>query len=122
MRAVRGMKSVLEQVLVYGGLLMMVGLLILFGISAAEKGMGTLTGTEPSQATALQLEQEGTKPPTPGKEVAATGLPWSEKLSREIEGSDSLAGAVVEEASLTVGNWLQAGAQGMLGWLQNLLK
>ncbi|MGZ6525560.1 MAG: hypothetical protein ACXVDB_10700, partial [Tumebacillaceae bacterium] len=122
------MRQAIEQTAVYGILLIMLVLLILFGITTAEKGVNSLTGASDSQAVAVNT----TPQPAPkaksdlkivGKDQRGTEPPWSQQLSHNLEGRDSSVAEILDNVSLNAGTWMQAGAKKLLGviggWASN---
>ena len=120
----RSVKTVIEQSVVYGILLVMLALMILFGISTAEKGVNSLVGTDDKQALVIKSTPQGQMDvKILGKDMSGTKLPWSEQVSRNLDGKDSSVGSAVDDASMSVGTWMQAGAQKVLqtltDWFSN---
>jgi hypothetical protein len=127
----------IEQTAVYGILLIMLALLILFGIATAEKGVNSLVGTNEGQAVAvsttpqpapqLASKTERAKVKTElnvvGKDQSGTAPSWSRQLSHNLEGKDSAVADVLDHVSLNAGTWMQAGAKKLLGviggWASN---
>lgn len=111
-------RTLIEQTAVFGSLLVILALMILFGISTAEKGVHSLVGTDDPQALVVKSTGNGeVDVKILGKDMSGTQLPWAEQVSRQMEGGNSAVGAAVDDASLTIGTWLQAGSQKVLGKL-----
>jgi hypothetical protein len=112
------MRQAIEQTAVYGILLMMLAMMILFGISTAEKGIQSLTGSDDPQA--LAVHPRGLE--ILGKNLSGTQIPWADRLSDQLEGRESVIGDLVDSAALNIGNLMQSGAQTVLdklnGWLR----
>jgi hypothetical protein len=111
-------RSKIEQTAVYSVLLGILAMVVLFGIAAAEKGINSLTGTDDPQALAVQSPKKGeVELKVLGKNVSTTQLPWSDQLSDNLEGKESTAAGLMDGASMRLGDWMQAGAQKVLGSL-----
>jgi len=124
MRAIRGVRTFVEQSLVYGLLVIMLILMILFGIVAAEKGINSLSGTDESQALVVSESPQGeTNVTILGKNVAGSSEPsWSQQLSRDLEQSASPTGEAVDQASISIGTWLEAGARKVLDVINDIFR
>ncbi|MBL0388387.1 DUF3679 domain-containing protein [Tumebacillus sp. ITR2] len=107
-------KTILEQSAVYGVLLVMLALLVIFGISSAEKGVNSLVGTNDKQALAIKNEQGDVDLKILGKDVKATKPSWSQELSHDIENQQSSVGSGVDTASISIGTWMETGAKKLL--------
>ncbi|MCX7570803.1 DUF3679 domain-containing protein [Tumebacillus sp. DT12] len=117
------MRSLMEQTAVYGILMVMLALMVLFGIQSAEKGIQSLTGSDDPQALAVTGTQNGQVDlRVLGKDLSSTEIPWADRLSDQLEGQESIVGDLVDSAALNIGDWMQAGAQTLLeklnGWLR----
>lgn len=111
-------RKLIEQSAVYGILLVILALMVLFGISTAEKGVNSLVGTDDPQALVVKSTGNGAVDvKILGKDLSGQQLPWADQVSRQIEGGHSAVGTAVDDASLTIGTWLQAGSQKVLGKL-----
>jgi hypothetical protein len=116
------LKFMMEQTALYGVLLVILALLILFGIATAEKGVNSLVGTDDPQALAIQSTSEGEVDlKILGKQVSGTKLPWADELSDSLEGRESAVADALDAVSMEIGTWMQAGAQTVLGKVKDLL-
>jgi hypothetical protein len=111
-------RSKIEQTAVYSVLLGILAMVVLFGIATAEKGINSLVGTDDPQALAVERPKKGeVELKVLGKNMSTTQLPWSDQLSDQLEGKESIAADLVDGASMKIGTWMQAGAQKVLGSL-----
>lgn len=113
------MRQAIEQTAVYGVLLAILAVLVLFGISAAEKGINSLVGTDDPQALVLQSDKGQVDLKVLGENVASKELPWSEQLSRNLESEESTVGDAIDGFSLNVGTWMEVGARKVLSVLES---
>ncbi|ASS76112.1 hypothetical protein CIG75_14865 [Tumebacillus algifaecis] len=113
------LKNAIEQTALYGVLLVLLALMVLFGIATAEKGVNSLVGTDDPKALAVQSTTDGEVDlKILGKHVSGTKLPWSDELSHSLEGRKSAVADTVDEVSMNIGTWMQARAKSALGKLQ----
>lgn len=114
-------KSILEHTAVYGVLVVMLAMMIIFGISTAEKGVNSLVGTNDPQALAIKSTTKGeVDVKILGKDVVATKPAWSKELSQNLEGQQSHVADSMDGVSVQVGTWMQAGAKKLLDMIQGL--
>ncbi|ARU62002.1 hypothetical protein CBW65_14060 [Tumebacillus avium] len=113
------LKNAIEQTALYGVLLVLLALMVLFGIATAEKGVNSLVGTDDPQALAVQSTKSGEVDlKILGKNVPGTKVPWADELSNSLEGRESAVADTLDEVSMDIGTWMQAGAQSVLGKLE----
>ncbi|KEO83773.1 DUF3679 domain-containing protein [Tumebacillus flagellatus] len=108
------LKSMVEQSAVYGVLVVMLALMIIFGISTAEKGVNSLVGTDDKEALVVKNDQGDVDLKILGKDVKATKPAWSQELSRDLESQQSTVGSGMDSASISIGTWMETGAKKVL--------
>jgi hypothetical protein len=109
------LKSMVEHTAVYGVLLVMLTVMVIFGITTAEKGVNSLVGTDDPQALVVKSTTKGDVDlKILGKEVTTTKPSWSQELSRDLEGQQSSVADGMDSVSVNVGTWMQAGAKKLL--------
>ncbi|PWK08384.1 DUF3679 domain-containing protein [Tumebacillus permanentifrigoris] len=117
-------KSMLEHTAVYGVLLIMLALLVIFGISTAEKGVNSLVGTNDPQALVIKSGPRGDVDlKILGKDVktgTSTKPSWSQELSQDLEGQQSTVADGLDSASVNMGTWMQTGAKKLLDSLSGV--
>ncbi|HEU4964944.1 MAG TPA: DUF3679 domain-containing protein [Bacilli bacterium] len=115
-------RTLMEQTVVYGILLLLLALLILFGIAAAERGVNALVGVDNPQALAVDAKGPGeTDLKILGKDLSTSQAPWADQMSDDLDKSDSSVADAVDGLSLNVGQWMQAGAKRVLDGISSLV-
>jgi hypothetical protein len=116
-------KSGLEQTAVYGGLLILLAMMILFGIAAAEKGIQSLVGTDDPEALVVKSAPSGeVKVKILGKDMSGTEKPWAEQLSRKLDEQDSRVAQTADSLSIQIGTWMEAGSRKVLESLSGIFQ
>lgn len=115
-------RTLIEQSVVYGILLVILALMILFGISAAERGVNSLVGYENPQALAVDSTNQGeVEVKILGKDLSTTQTPWADQVSDSLDQGDSSVSGALDGLAMNVGHWMQTGAQkvldGISGWI-----